>query len=108
MPLEKITPEVQNGEIFPSKSLKVEEKPAALMQKSGIVSSSQSDRVELSGQAKELYQIQSLLELAKARLKQLPDIREEKMEMVQRKIDRGDYAERQIYEQIAEKLLGLS
>lgn len=105
MPVEKIPLQAQNGETLPSKPLQGEEKPAALMRKSGIISSSRSDQVELSAQAKELYQKQSLLELAKARLKELPDVREEKVEMVQRRINEGFYADRQVYEQIAERLL---
>jgi|GEM_PF-1115541 anti-sigma28 factor (negative regulator of flagellin synthesis) len=59
------------------------------------------DRVELSPEARNLQQQKDLVELASARLREIPDIRQAKVEEVKGKVASGFYNDEQVIRDVA-------
>lgn len=67
---------------------------------------SETDRVDISPEAKELQKIESLIAAAKKAFEELPDVREEVIQEVTERLEGGTYDRSDVVEKLAEVLLG--
>lgn len=85
----------------------VEGKPRVTSKKAekGKPEVSKTDRVDISPEAKELQQTESLIAAAKKAFEELPDVREEVIKEVAERLERGTYDRSDVVEKLAEALL---